>query len=537
MTDGTSAAGEYRRAGWWRDGTFLDDLWRQAAERPGKPLLIGRRAGETDTITYAEVAGLTDRIAHGLLDLDVRPGEFVVGQLPNGWLGLPMALACIRIGARLAPLAATYGRQELERMLRLTRARVFVTVADLGGERLAGNALRLAREVDTLEKVVVAEGFGGTRPEGTISFEEVCLRREGDDPARLEGRTLGPDDPFLILFTSGTTGVFKGALHSQNTLYAGIRGYQGALDLDDTLVKITPHTHNHYVGLVQGLLAPMVLGGSAAFADAWDPDVYLDLIEEHGVTMFYAGPSFVRELLEAQQAKPLDVSSLRFVVSGSAPVPPQMVDEVREILGTRQYSLWGMTENGPVTMTRPDDDPGWPAYSDGRPTGGMEVRIDPMKGRDDGVGPLWVRGPAQCLDYYQASETYAADLDEDGWFNTGDLARDDGRGGIRISGRTKDVIMYRSFNLPVSDVEAELGRHPKVRDIALIGIPDPEVTERVCAVVVPQDEPPTLQELRDHLKEAGQSHWFWPERLEILDAMPRTSTGKIRKVDLRARYA
>jgi cyclohexanecarboxylate-CoA ligase len=225
-------------------------------------------------------------------------------------------------------------------------------------------------------------------------------------------------------------------------------------------------------------------------------------------------------------------------VAGSAPVPPTLLAEVGQTLGARMYSLWGMSENGPVTLTRPDDPDDWPAQSDGRATGGMEIRIDPIAGRSDGAGPLWVRGPAQCLGYYKRDEAYAADLDDEGWFNTGDLARDDGRGGIRIVGRTKDIIIYRSANVPVLDIETVLGRHAKVRDVALVGIPDPAVDERVCAVVTASGpELPTLEELRDFLRDAGISSWCWPERLEVVEAMPRTPTGKIRKIELRKRYA
>jgi cyclohexanecarboxylate-CoA ligase len=223
-------------------------------------------------------------------------------------------------------------------------------------------------------------------------------------------------------------------------------------------------------------------------------------------------------------------------VSGSAPVPPSLVKEVGDTFGVRMYSLWGMTENGPVTMSRPEDPPDWPAQSDGRPTGGMQVRIDPMEGRSDGAGPLFVRGPAQCLGYYKNEAAYAEDLDADGWFHTGDLARDDGRGGIRIAGRTKDIIMHTSFNVPVLDIENVLLTHPNVAEIALIGLPDEAVVERVCAVVVPAGEAPTLPELVAYLRGEGVGELYLPERLEVVDSMPRTATGKIRKVELRQRY-
>ncbi len=202
------------------------------------------------------------------------------------------------------------------------------------------------------------------------------------------------------------------------------------------------------------------------------------------------------------------------------------------------FSLWGMTENGAVTCTQPSDPEDWPTRSDGRPTGGMEIRIDPVDGLDTGEGALWVRGPAQCLGYYKQDDIYAAELDADGWFSTGDLVRDDGRGGIRMIGRTKDIIIYQSANVPVAEIEAALGKHPKVADVALIGIPNPATDERICAVVTAAAQsPPTLEELKGFLSDAGISEWYWPEQLEVLDDMPRTPMGKIRKADLRKLYA
>jgi cyclohexanecarboxylate-CoA ligase len=536
-SDNDAAREQYRRDGWWRDGTFLGDLRRHAAADPGKAAVIARRSGDSpaQTVTYADIAAATDRFSHALLALDVKPGEFVGIHMPDYWEMLPLALAAIQIGARISPLMPSFRRRELELAARTTGMRVFITVADHDGNRPADTMLDIATRVPTLEHIIV---MGDGAPAGTLSFERDFLAGAHGDPADLDGRELPADDPYLILFTSGTTGDPKGALHSQNTLYAGIRGYQTTLGLDDTLVKASPHTNMHYVGFVQNLLTPLALGGTAIAPASWDADLYLEMFEQHGVTMFYAGPGFVSQLLHAQRARPRDTSSLRYIVSGSAPVPPSLVEQVRETFGVRLYSLWGMTENGPVTMSRPEDPPGWPAHSDGRPTGGMQVRIDPMEGRSDGAGPLWVRGPAQCLGYYRNEAAYAEDLDGDGWFHTGDLARDDGRGGIRIAGRTKDIIMHTSFNVPVLDVENVLLTHPNVGEIALIGIPDEAVVERICAVVVPAGgQAPDLPGLIAFLRGEGVGELYLPERLEVVDAMPRTATGKIRKVELRQRYA
>lgn len=536
MSDSTTTKETYRAAGWWRDGTFLDDLRARAGAHPDKPVVVTHHvpSGTTDVVTYGELLAATDRIAGGLVQLGVRPGEYVAAQLPNTGQLLPLSLACVTIGARIAPLTPVFRKRELDMMMRLTEARLAVTVPALGQDRPAERLVELRDEVPTLEHVAVV-GEGG--PGGTLSFEEDVLGADPLPEGAPERRTLDPDEPFLILLTSGTTGEAKGALHSQNTLYAGITAYRDVLGLDEGLVKMTTHTAMHYVGFVQGMLAPLYLGGTGVLGEVWDPYLWLELIEAHAVTMLYASPPFLREILEAQRTKPREVGSLRHVVSGSAAVPPAMVDEVRETLGTRLYSLWGMTENGPVTMSRPEDPEDWAAHSDGRATGGMELRIDPLEGRSDGVGPLWVRGPAQCLGYLKRDDVYRADLDDEGWFNTGDLARPDGRGGIRIAGRTKDVIMYKTFNVPVLDIERVIAEHPAVRDVALIGIADPVVSERVCAVVTSDGEPPTLDDLLAYLRERGVSEWYWPQQLEVVDALPRTVTGKVRKVDLRRRFA
>jgi cyclohexanecarboxylate-CoA ligase len=348
--DSESAHDQYRRDGWWREGTFLDDLRRHTAQNPGKPALIARRTpdADTETFSYSDISAATDRFAHALLGLDVKPGEYVGIHLPDYWEMLPLALACIKIGARISPLMPSFRRRELELAARTTQLRVFITVAEHDGNRPADTMREIATRVPSVEHIVV---LGDGAPPGTLSFDGDFLAHAPANADDLTGRELPPDDPYLILFTSGTTGDPKGALHSQNTLYAGIRAYQDVLGMDDSLVKASPHTNMHYVGFVQNLLTPLALGGTAVVPGVWDPALYLEMFERHGVTFFYAGPGFVAQLLQAQRARPRDVGSLRYIVSGSAPVPPTLVQEVRETLGVPLYSLWGMTENGPVTMT------------------------------------------------------------------------------------------------------------------------------------------------------------------------------------------
>src|SRR5256885_434975 len=236
---------EYRRRGWWRHETFLDDLRKSVRRNPEKTALAVRRMADdsTHTLDYSELERLTDRCAAALIDLGVRPGDTVAVQLPDRWELAVLALACPRAGARICPLLPVYRRRELETMLGLTEARVFVTMPEL-----AGMAEGLAADLPSLEHVVLNPG------------ELLAGSREAPD-----GRELGPDDPYLVLFTSGTTGEPKGVLHSQNTLYAAIRGEAGVFGLDESLVMATMSAYTHYTGWVQGMLMPVALGGTIGF--------------------------------------------------------------------------------------------------------------------------------------------------------------------------------------------------------------------------------------------------------------------------------
>ncbi|MFD5749028.1 AMP-binding protein [Streptomyces sp. NPDC127033] len=536
-------AAEYRRRGWWRDETFLDDLHRQARKRPHKLAIAGRRIAEsrTDTLDYAELARLTDRFALALIELGVRRGDFVAVQLPNRWEMVALMFASLRVGAVICPISPICPKDELRHRLGLTEARVCVTLPEWSGTPLAEIVTALKSELPSLDHVLVVDG---PVPKGALSFHDHFLAtpREEQWHAQLDGLALTADEPFVVLFTSGTTGKSKGVLHSQNTVHSAVRGYVDAFGLRDDWVAAVSTPLVHYSGFAQGVLAGVMLGGTVAFQDIRRNEALLDLVERYGATLLYGPPTTLANVAASQRNEKRDTSSLRHVVIGSAPVLPELAAEVHDTLGARAHSLWGMSENGPVTMTRPTDPDDWAAHGNGRAIDAMETRIDPsgIDGESDSVGRLKVRGASLALGYHRREEAFAAELDADGWFDTGDLARDDGQGGIRIIGRARDAIVRDGLVAPMTELEALIGSHPKAVEAAVVGLPSATAPggTLICAVVVPADraEPPSLDDIRAHLRDSGQGDRFLPDRLELLPVLPKTLTGKVRKAELRQQY-
>ncbi len=543
-------ARSYYEAAWWRGSTFLDDLDDLARSRADHPAIVAYEAGShARTLTYGELAAAVERFAGALVRLGVGRGDVVVLYLPNRWMLTPLYLACGRIGAVPSPVIPVLGGRELAFVLTESKAKVCITVDTF---RDADYAARLAEVApDSLEHRVV---IGDAAPTGALSFGEVFgdgapgagTAAGASDPATWPS-PVGPDDPALLIYTSGTTGLMKGVVHSHNTLYAAVRTVSDPHRLTADDVVSIPNYMTHMAGATYAGFTPVLLGATCVMQDTnTDMELLLDLVERHGITWAYASPSYLTNLLDAQRGKPRDTSSLKRIVSGSAPVQPDLIAQVRDVFDVPLHTLWGMTENGAVTVTHPEDPEGWGAHSDGRSMPWMQVRIATIDDVDadidadagTGAGRLLVRGASQCLGYLNQRELYDGWVDADGWFDTGDLARDDGRGGIRITGRRSDLIT-RATGQKVSTLEVEtvLLRHPSIADVALVGYPDPAVpgTDLVCAVVVPAGSPPTLQELHDHLRSEQMAAVLWPDRVQFVWELPKNALGKVLRQPLRRR--
>lgn len=526
----------YRTKGWWRrGGTTFRDFRRHATAAPDKPAVVARSLGDhpDERRTYGELADAVDRIASALLARGVGSGDVVSFQLPNWWEFAAVALVCDRLGAIGNPIPPIMRQRELAHMLSVVRSRVVFVPGEFRGHDHAATIADLAPSLPDLRHVVVV---AGTPRAGQEALEADLLDEPADGAALEALPEPGPDDVAQVQFTSGTTGRPKGVLHTHNTLRAGYRGLIEVLGLGSDDVVLAASTMAHASGYLGGMALPLTQGMTAVYLDRWDARTMLQLVEQHGVTYTSGPATFMTDACELAERERFNTSSLRWFKSGGSPVPPEFAARLANALGARLVMAWGMTENGNCTLAVIAPDCPADEQHAGYALPWVELRTVPVKGVPPGQGALHVRSASQCVGYFPDGALLEAALDEEGWFDTGDLAEIVADGGLRLTGRLKETIIRGGENVPVVEVEQALRAHPAVRDCAVVGVPDPRLGERACAVVVPErhDRHPDLAELTAQLSELGMARQYWPESLVLVDALPRTDTGKVRRVEARA---
>jgi cyclohexanecarboxylate-CoA ligase len=525
-------------SGAWQDQTLLDYLDTTVARTPDRPAIIGYRVGD-DTrteLSYRDLDQTVTRMAAGLAALGIQPGDVVACQLPNWWQTTALHLACLRIGAILNPLMPIFRERELRFMLAHGEARLLVIPKLFRGFDYEAMIDGIRAELPRLETLLVIGG------DGERSFEQRLLDTPWEDTTDTQTlfsqRRPGADDVIQILYTSGTTGEPKGVMHTSNTLFANVRPYAERLHLtpDDTVLMASPVAHQ--TGFMYGIMMPIYLGTTAILQDIWDADYVCKVIAADSPAFTMAATPFLADLVKAAPNHGGELDSLRIFVSAGAPIPSAVVEQAGRVLKATIVSAWGMTENGAVTMTCPEDPPERASQTDGKALPYMEVNVTDFQGQPRPAGEegrLLVRGASLFVGYLKRPELYG--VDPDGWFNTGDLARMDPDGYIRITGRTKDVVIRGGENIPVVEVENLLYTFPGIADVALVGCPDERLGERLCAYVTLNDSATelTLDQIKAYLVEQQLAKNYLPEYLEVIEAMPRTASGKIQKFKLRER--
>lgn len=518
MTETAHALGDSR--------TLWELVERRAALTPDRPVLLqGDRV-----LTFGGLRDRAERCAAGLYGMGVRPGTVVAWQLPTRIETAVLSFALARIGAVQTPVIPFYRDKEVGFALRESKAEYFAVPGVWRGFDHTEMARRLGARG-------IFEAYGPeSLPDG--------------DPGILPPPPSSGTDVRWIYWTSGTTSDPKGVLHTDRSLLAGGSCLAHALRLTAEDVGSMAFPYAHIAGPDYTVML-LLYGFPAVMFEQFALPEALDEYRAHGVTVAGGSTAFYAMFLAEQRKQPGEsiIPTLRLLAGGGAPKPPEVYHAVRKELGCQLTHGYGMTEVPMITMGDPGDTVENLATTEGRPPAGMEIRIvgDGIGtgsgtgsgiGSGTGDGEVRLRGEAVCQGYLDPAQTAAA-FDEDGFLITGDVGHLTPSGHLVLTGRIKDIIIRKGENISAKEIEDLLHGHPDVGDAAVIGLPDPERGERVCAVVEqpPGAAPLTLPAVTAFLRETGLSVHKLPEQLEVVDALPRNETlRKVLKYRLRERF-
>jgi long-chain acyl-CoA synthetase len=498
----------------------VGDLVRDTARRvPAKTALIFH----DQPITYEEVDAEIDRAAAGFATLGIKRGDRVALLVHNVPHFVYAYHGLLRAGAVMIPLNTMYTTEEVSYILADADARAVVVA-----EPFIGTVAGLRETLPMLEHVVVA---GTNAPIGAMTWEQMV--GQGD-----EAPTVSPADDELavIAYTSGTTGKPKGAMLSHGNLVANLDQMGQATLLahgeDDVVLLALPMFHIYALNVILGLT--LRVGGTAVLMERFDAVGSLDAVERHGVTILFGAPPMFVAWLNTPGADRADLSSVRLAISGAAPLPGAVLEDFRRRLGITIWEGYGLTETSPGVTSNAMGEHAKPG-SIGKPLPGVEVRIVDAHGDDveeGDPGEILVRGPNVFKGYWRQEEA-SDEAMRDGWFRTGDVGYADEEGYIFLVDRKKDLIIVSGFNVYPREVEDALYRHPKVADVAVIGVPHPYTGETVKAfVVLKSGERATEEEILDFCRKY-LARFKCPGVIEFVAELPHLPTGKVLKRALR----
>ncbi|WP_395407435.1 class I adenylate-forming enzyme family protein [Pseudoduganella sp. UC29_106] len=516
MSEELRKAGYYRD-GYWRHETLWDTLARVAHARAGATAFID---GER-TISYEELLRDAGRFAGAMSARRMAPGEAVIIHGRNAIESVTAMLGCWRQGLVAIPVPPMFSAVQLGAIIANAGARVLFSCAE--GEALEQAAGAAA--ASGLPCLVTMQPRSGS-----VSWKALLE----DVAAVPEPAPRAPDAVAMLLYSSGTTGAPKGVIHSANTIrYAAEQvARQHAVNSED---KVLVACQFGFVGsAVLGLLLTLASGATGVIVGRWSAEHALDLIERHRASYSLFMPTHVIDLLSSPRLPLTDCSSLRRAIL--AGITPEQRSTAAAHLCAQPLPMFGMSESPGQTTCTVDGDADGRDSTDGRAITGAEVRIVDDCGETlppGETGNVLVRGPSRCLGYFAAPELSDEAIDGEGYFRTGDLGRVDEQGYFTFGSRAKDVIRRGGVTIVPSEIEEALRRQASVRDAAVIGLPDPRLGERICACVVVDGAPPTLESVNAALTRQGLAQYLRPEVLLVFDELPRTASLKVKKADLR----
>jgi non-ribosomal peptide synthetase component E (peptide arylation enzyme) len=517
----------YLHHGWWDRSTLALRVDDHANARPDGVAVVD----ENGVHSYARLRNDAARLASFLRERGVDESSFVSVQLPNRYETVVTAVAVQSIGATINPLLPNYRVHELRHVFATARPHVVLTPAVYRGfdHRDLVREVAEATGVQPLHVVVDDDRVAETH-RGQVDFVDAL--RVSAPP------TLASGDPEAIselIFTSGTEATPKAIMHTEQTTNFSVRVAHDDLRLTVDDVVWMPSPVGHSTGFNYGLRFALYHGLPLVLQDRWDPEVAMRLILEHGCSYTLAATTFLQDLAETARRHGVRLDSMRIFGCGGAPVPPALVDAAAE-QGITCLRLYGSTEVLVATWNRP-----WSTARQRRDTDGTAMsHVEVAVVDDDGhvlppgeEGEIVTRGPNTCVGFFADPQRTTATFTEDGFVRSGDIARLDDEGYLTMVSRKKEIIIRGGVNIAPREVEELLVAFDEIERAAVIGLPDERLGERMCAcVVLRSGDTIDLDTVVERLRTGGLATYKLPQRLEVVEALPSTASGKIQKHEL-----
>lgn len=524
-------AASYRATGEWPQFTLADRVLHWARQTPDAVAVVD---GTDDReMTYAQLADSASRVAGWLVHVaDITPGDGVSVQLPNRFETVVVETAASMVGARLNPLLPNYRRKELVHFLRASRAKAYFTPTTFRRFDHARLARELVDEIETdtgvriVHVVVSQDGY-----EGPDTSLDSLLAHEPLDVAPV----VDPSAVSELIFTSGTESQPKAVMHTEETVNHSAAAAYTHLGLGSDDVVWMPSPVGHSTGFNFGVRLALIHGRTVVLQDHWNPERAAELIERHRCTYTLSASTFLSDVLRAARESGRDLSSMRSFGCGGSPVAAELVREAAS-QGVEVLRIYGSTEGLIISWNQRSADQHHREDTDGLPPRATEVQAWDDSGARlgvDVVGELMVRGPAVCVGFFEDPERTAATFTEDGWLRSGDLGFVDAAGYVSVVGRKKETIIRGGLNIAPREIEDALVEMPGVREVSVIGLPDKRLGEIVGVCLVPETgQRLSLEDVVAFLRSRDIATYKLPQHLEVVEELPRTPTGKVRKTVL-----
>jgi acyl-CoA synthetase len=524
---GAERAAEYRRCGWWGTETLADHVARHAASQGSRPAFITDKG----RLTWSAYDSCSERLACALLALGIGRGERVAIQLPDSATVHVALLACEKAGVVAVGIGARAGERELRHIVTKTKA-----VALLSHDEHRGRSMReVADSLPEIRHHVVVPPFDRD-PAASPLLDGISFEPSPGDARALAGVRFGPDEFWMVNSTSGTTGMPKCVMHTQNRwwYFHQVAADVGALSSNDVVMSIVPAPFGF--GQWTAHFTPAYLGVPTVVTERFSPAQTLELLERQRVTVLCAVSTQFRMLLAEPSMEQRDLSALRLMFTGGESIPYAAARRFEHVTGAVILNFYGSNESGFATATSIRDPQEKRLRTSGRAQAGTELRLyeDGQDVTGSRRGQPGTRGPAVCLGYLDDPQANAELFTADGFLMHADVVEIDEDGYLSVVGRKSDLIIRGGKNISAREVEDEVAAHSRVALAAAVPVPDPVFGERVC-VYVELREPGglTLEELTEFLIARGVSKEILPERLIVLDELPRSSGDKVAKAELR----